>query len=102
MRQQMLYGNKQLHQKHESAGVHLQVRQLRHLPHLGGDDLVEIVIVEVAARTWTQKRETRQQCGSRCSAVIIIASEVLGGAGFAYSSVSSVSIPSSVGMEPLR
>ena len=132
------------------------------MPQLGGNGPVEIIIVKDSAHTRTQKRERRQQCGSRCSTVTIIASEAwewrgsltaasawsvsparwewirrdyyrkglcphadpkegkasavrqqmlysnnnrirsVGVAGFAYRYVSSVSFPSSVGMDPSR
>ena len=100
MRQQMLYGIKQLHKKHGVAAVRLQVRQLRHLPQLGGNDLVEIICGKDSAHTWTQKSETsavRQQM--LCSDYNRI--ESVGVPGFAYSCVSCVNCPSSVGMAPL-
>ena len=46
-----------------------------------------------------EKRNRRQQCSSRCSAVTIIAPKA-GVAAFTYREFSFVSFPSSVGMDP--
>ena len=49
-----------------------------------------------------EKRERRQQCGSRCSTVNNSCMKSVGVVGLAYSSFSLVSFPSSVGMGPSR
>ena len=58
VRQQMLYSNITSHQKRGSGGVRLQLYQLRQHSQLGGNRSIEIIIVKVTARTWTQKRES--------------------------------------------
>ena len=90
------------HKKLGSAGVRLQVLQLRQFPKLGGNVPVEIILGKASAHKLTRKEGKVSAVLQKMLYCNNNRIRDVGVAGFAYNSVSSITFPSWVGMAPTR
>ena len=101
-RHQLRHSNKPSQQKRGSGGVCLQIVQFRQFPQLGGNGPNKFILGKASAHTWSRKEGkvsvVRQKMLCRNNNRIRSVAVTV----FAYRYHSSVSIPSSVGMDPSR